>query len=1024
MKKTILFLLMGIFLGSQISLAAAVEPSKIVVPRDDGRIVETHVAKGNGPLIAYVQDIHVNYEAQKAEVGILESLIRDYGFDLVLLEGKRYDSNTDFKRYRKESKAVRERTAEKLLGDADIVAVEYLDFISDANFTIQGIEDMTLYQAQSEDFITISAERQSMASLVQDLQNISSNLKLHIYTKALRELDEKVTAYDKDEIGLVEYIKYLQGAAGSNNIDVKSFSNIVLFSEAAGLEDAIDFIAVETERTEATDAIEKALKGETKDEFLTKGVQFRTGDISQGEFYAYLKNTAQNTKVDISKHKNLATYTTYITTYEKININLLFKEVDQLVDKLQATLLKTPEQKKLSQIDKGLSILLGFVNIKLIPDEYSYFQANKAEFDLKDWLTFLKNNSAKFNLTNPVPDDVKALDSNMPLLGRFYRVAFDRDLAFMKNIEANLKKYGKDKAILMTGGFHTENMKDLLQQKGYSYVIIAPKIDIVRDYSELYKKTRKADFEYASKVISSIPTPPGVANLAKAAGADTKSADQIDAVVAEMRADVAAHPELGEGAAQVETEAVRLAAVATAKRNADAQDGETGETGGGIGFYEVVTASYDATAVAHEGATPGAVKATLRDIRVPAGQPGSIVEVTLNAETVTPEQHQQRLAGLPQASAATGETASHRSFIEKALGQVAQAGIQTCVIDDNEYGVGGIGNKQVKGLARSLQLDAADTPIGVAHEDLEAATDAGIITLADMETELQKDAQAWAWYQNHITAGEGREGIKVHYAIRALTRFAYGDVDVQFTSRCKRFMSIFDAVTQEARVDITKSKFTYIVPAANTDSVSAELRGTLSEASAGTTQVKGYSNAANITAQVKAAIRRGETPLVMATPEDAAEIKADPALRGVPILSVADFNSQLKVGEAQANPVDNVAQGLILMRHLNTQIAQMQGQGLPETQIRAAIQNTRSFAALKAMLAELRGARDAAVGPRLFENAITDNNVLDLLALKDDTNLQARLGFMAGFPMLPTAHPMPAARQQEILASRSIFLSA
>jgi len=130
------------------------------------------------------------------------------------------------------------------------------------------------------------------------------------------------------------------------------------------------------------------------------------------------------------------------------------------------------------------------------------------------------------------------------------------------------------------------------------------------------------------------------------------------------------------------------------------------------------------------------------------------------------------------------------------------------------------------------------------------------------------------------------------------------------------------------------------------------------------------------------------------------------------------------VGKVQANPVDNVAQGLILMRHLNTQIAQMQGQNMPEAQIAAAIQRTRSFAALKAMLAELRGARDAAVGPRLFENAITDEDVLKLLALKDDTDMQARLGFAGSFPMLPTAHPMPAARQQEILASRSIFLSA
>ena len=89
-KKTMFLAVLGTFLLTQVCFAAKVDPTEIKIPIDKGRIVETYVSKAaNAPLIVYIQDIHTNYEAQIAEAGILESLIRDYGFDLVLVEAKR-----------------------------------------------------------------------------------------------------------------------------------------------------------------------------------------------------------------------------------------------------------------------------------------------------------------------------------------------------------------------------------------------------------------------------------------------------------------------------------------------------------------------------------------------------------------------------------------------------------------------------------------------------------------------------------------------------------------------------------------------------------------------------------------------------------------------------------------------------------------------------------------------------------------------------------------------------------------------
>ncbi|MCX5716454.1 MAG: hypothetical protein NTV07_06355 [Candidatus Omnitrophica bacterium] len=503
MKRVISYAVIAIFLAAATCLAAALDPATIVVPADSGRIVEAYNAPDpKAPLIVYLQDIHMNYESQKAEADVLEALIRDYGFDLVFLEAKSAGSDADFKDLRKLNTIEgRIEGADNLLKKGTISGVNYVDLTTDYSFSIVGVEDLALYKKETEDHMAIFGNRENISKLAAALQNIASNLKLHVYSKELRDLDEKAAAYNKDEIGLVEYVKFLDGAAKANSVDLKTLPDLALFIASSDMEGQIDFAAVETERETVSAAAEKANAEapKVKEELAAKNMQFRTGEISQGAYYAFLKDAAETAKIDLTACKNLNLYTRYITTYEKIDTAILFKEIDQLVDQLKNALIKTPEQKKLSQVDKGLTVISDMVNTKLIPDEYNYYVSNKADFNLDDWLGFLKNNSAKYALTAPVPEDVSILKTNLPLLERFYSVSFERDNAFISAIKADLSKFAKEKAVFVCGGFHTPNMKKLLKENGFSYLIVAPKIDVVKNYDEIYLKRTQIDLEYLNK---------------------------------------------------------------------------------------------------------------------------------------------------------------------------------------------------------------------------------------------------------------------------------------------------------------------------------------------------------------------------------------------------------------------------------------------------------------------------------------------------------------------------------------------
>lgn len=502
-SKVLFGMVVTVFLFNQFCLAERPDPSKIRIPKDKGRIVEVYKSeKEDSPLVVYLQDIHLNYEAQKVEAEILKSLIRDHEFDTILLEGKPFGSEKDFKYLRsKHSKQVRNKAAEDLLKEGTIAVVNYLDLTTDYDFKVKGIEDMQLYKAETQDHMRIFKIADEMGKVTDALTSAVSNLKLHIYTQKMRGLQEKISDYENDRISLVEYATYLNKVASTNNIKVEDLPNLSLFLKTAELEKDIDFLAVESERTTVVDEVEKKLKDKQLDEFMAKSLDFRTGDITQGEFYGYLKDVAEKVGIEFSTHKNLNNYTSYIITFEKINVDLLFKELDTLSERLNLAMAKTPEQKKLYEISKGIKIISNMVKTKLVPDEYNYFVKNRDTFNLDGWLSFLKTNSARFGLTTALPDDVSILKANLPLLDRFYSVAFDRDKAFVKNIKAVLKNANKDKAIFIAGGFHTPSIKKLFKEEGISYLIIAPKVGVIKDYRDIYIQRTKTDLEFLNKFV-------------------------------------------------------------------------------------------------------------------------------------------------------------------------------------------------------------------------------------------------------------------------------------------------------------------------------------------------------------------------------------------------------------------------------------------------------------------------------------------------------------------------------------------
>jgi len=505
-----------IILGAAAGIAAVVRPGEIKIPSEYGRITE-RFAGGGDKLVIHVQDAHTNYEAQKNAAGMLEDLINKYGLYLILVEGGSRDVSLNY--YREQYPLEeRKKMAEESLKKGEIAGEEYLNIASDYPIKLQGIEDRALYDQNMEAYLEIDKQKDNAILFTKLLSGVVSNLKNKLYNQALSELDKKRIGFKEEKVTLNEYVQYLNELAGPPSavdknwfarlwekiriflskiglikytppakIALSLYPNYQALVNSIGLEKAIDFAVVEKERAEVIELLSKRIDQASLNELLTKSVEFKSGKLSQGQYHNYLKDMMAKAKLDMKQYPNLEKYIRYITSYEKIDSAELFKELKAIEDMISQALAANDDQRRLLRIEKNLELLAEFMNLKLAPDDFDYYQKNEGDFDVSAWAIFLNDQLSKYKLTQRIPENTKIIAAITPSLKSFYTIARKRDEVFLNNTKKYMDAEGVNIAVLIAGGFHTPSLMKLFRDNKISYVVVAPKVVKPTD-EKLYHK--------------------------------------------------------------------------------------------------------------------------------------------------------------------------------------------------------------------------------------------------------------------------------------------------------------------------------------------------------------------------------------------------------------------------------------------------------------------------------------------------------------------------------------------------------
>jgi len=453
------------------------DSDNISIPKHLGTVKDTWTAPDNAKTIIHIQDAHANSHAQYAIVDIIDYLNREYGIKTINLEGGKGDYDlslfTDIQNI-----TAREKIADYFIKEGVVSAAEYYAINNPKKVTLWGIEDTELYVKNLSVYRDSLKYKDLVDKYLASLGHILSNLKIHIYSEPLLEFDKHYCQYKAGNLDFKAYISILFYLAANNAIDIKGFTNLFLLFQSLEMEETIDFDAANEQRGSLIDSLQKMLSKSELEILAAKIIHFKNHKISDYEFYSYLLEKANLIRFNLDGLPELKKYIVYISTYHAIDKSSIMNEVDGLETKIKAGFFENETQMELDTLSRNFALMKNIFNVSLTKIDYIYYQENKESFAIANYIRFIDKYVPLYNIKSSLDKDIVGLDQYRDKITEFYEYSFKRDKAFVDNIIfAENNKYeeeGQDVAIIITGGFHTENLCELFKENNISYVSIMP----------------------------------------------------------------------------------------------------------------------------------------------------------------------------------------------------------------------------------------------------------------------------------------------------------------------------------------------------------------------------------------------------------------------------------------------------------------------------------------------------------------------------------------------------------------------
>ncbi|MBD3425723.1 MAG: hypothetical protein GF409_00670 [Candidatus Omnitrophica bacterium] len=433
-------------------------------------VVDSMSEGSSGRMVIHIQDAHCNYQVQRTIASLISHLRDNYGVRTVNLEGGwgEYDLSpfTSI-----ENGKTRRNVSDYFLKGGVLNGAEFYAINNDGLVDLWGVEDKDLYLDNLKVYRDSSGYRQKGLSIIRRLSRAAEALKDKIYSAKIRRLDEAFTRYTLKEEGILKYLALLRDEAGKLGISLDNYPNLQELTRTSRIEESIDLARANRERDLLVDRFEKVLSVNEIARLSGKIRSFKAGVLSREDFYAYLRDKAHQVGLDAEEYPELFKYDSYVRSFALVDKVSAKRELLALDRKVREGLYTSAEEKKLDEACRALSVLQELFTFRL-KDHFYRLYLEQGGFDLNGSLSFIEEKAELYRIEAGLEEGIRELDGYTNRISLFYERSRDRDLSFLRNM-----RFGdgpREAAILVTGGFHTDRLLELLKKRGYSCVSIIP----------------------------------------------------------------------------------------------------------------------------------------------------------------------------------------------------------------------------------------------------------------------------------------------------------------------------------------------------------------------------------------------------------------------------------------------------------------------------------------------------------------------------------------------------------------------
>ncbi len=486
-------------------------PSQFVTMREVHKGPPQSVGGQAPPFIIHIQDAHTNLSGQQNMAAALDEIMSKYKVSMVLSEGGANDcSLTPIKSIA--PKEVWEKVAKSYLIQGEISGEEYLNLVSDHPMKIMGIEDMGLYIKSVENYGKLADKRQDILEYLKIVQRSLDKLKNKFYPSELLDYEKnKTSGNDPDSKSFETSFTQLIDLAKSKNVDISLFPGLTQLASVMEKEKEIDFTAANLEQGVLIEEIAQRGGKDSLEEHFKKMGEMKD---KKAALFTYFQNTlsiAKEKNINVNNYQNLMKYLDYLRAFSDIDLDQVLDQLLKAEDKVYSEMLSADsveriadsispdtlnakrstlgtDSKLIRAIDRFIGLLKTAYNIQMTTKEFDSFEVNEPDFSTISYLAFINRKLAETGYFEDLVPYQNNLDEGKKALEAFYDSVSQRDVAFIENTEKILKDEktshpsslashpSSQVAIMITGGYHTQNLKKLFKEKGYSYAVLTPLI--------------------------------------------------------------------------------------------------------------------------------------------------------------------------------------------------------------------------------------------------------------------------------------------------------------------------------------------------------------------------------------------------------------------------------------------------------------------------------------------------------------------------------------------------------------------